>query len=105
MQGIIDMTKGQEATLLEELFAGEGPRAPRRQRQGPEGGGKIGEVLPIGEAAEGSGGSRHRIDAAINGGELAFYQIGERARKIKISDLHRWLEAKRTRIGGAEIDD
>lgn len=24
MQGIIDMTKGQEATLLEELFAGDG---------------------------------------------------------------------------------
>lgn len=105
MQGIIDMTKGQEATLLEELFAGDGRRAPRRQRQVPEGGGKIEELLSIAEAAKRCGVSRHRIDAAINGGELAFYQIGERARKIKVSDLLRWLEAKRTRIGGAGIDD
>ena len=105
MQGIIDMTKGQEAALLEERFAGDVRRAPRRQRQVPEGGGKIEELLSIAEAAKRCGVSRHRIDAAINGGELAFYQIGERARKIKVSDLLRWLEAKRTRIGGTEIDD
>jgi len=56
-------------------------------------------LLSIMDAAKKCGISRHQIDNAINCGELPFYAFGER-RKIKLSDLKNWLEAKRTVIGG-----
>ncbi len=59
---------------------------------------EIEPVLSIVEAAKACGISRHQIDNAINGGELAFYSFGDR-RKVKLSDLKRWLESKRTKIG------
>ena len=58
---------------------------------------EIEPVLSIVEAAKVCGISRHQIDNAINCGELAFYSFGVQ-RKIKLSDLRRWLESKRTKI-------
>lgn len=59
---------------------------------------EIEPVLSIVEAAKACGISRHQIDNAINCGALAFYDFGDR-RKVKLSDLKRWLESKRTKIG------
>ncbi len=59
---------------------------------------EIEPVFSIVEAAKACGISRHQIDNAINCGELAFYSFGVQ-RKIKLSDLRRWLESKRTKIG------
>ena len=59
---------------------------------------EIEPVLSIVEAAKACGISRHQIDNAINCGALAFYDFGDR-RKIKLSDLKKWLESKRTKIG------
>lgn len=59
---------------------------------------EIEPVLSIVEAAKACGISRHQIDNAINCGALAFYSFGVQ-RKIKLSDLKRWLESKRTKIG------
>lgn len=59
---------------------------------------EIEPVLSIVEAAKACGISRHQIDNAINCGALAFYDFGDR-KKIKLSDLKRWLESKRTKIG------
>lgn len=58
---------------------------------------EIEPVFCITEAAKACGISRHQIDNAINCGELAFYSFGVQ-RKIKLSDLKRWLEGKRTKI-------
>lgn len=58
---------------------------------------EIEPVLSIVEAAKACGISRHQIDNAINCGALAFYDFGDR-RKIKLSDLKKWLESKRTKI-------
>ena len=82
-----------------EIPATDGRRAPRKSRP-QEKESKIEPLLSIVEAAKSCGVSRHRIDAAINSGELAFYPIGEKARKVKASDLMKWIESKRTRIGG-----
>lgn len=86
-------------------FAGDGRRAPRQKRgqKTPETAGGIEPLLSIVEAAKKFGLPRRRIDEAINGGELAFYQFGERARKLKASDISAWLEKKRAcfpRFGG-----
>lgn len=59
---------------------------------------EIEPVFSITEAAKACGISRHQIDNAINCGALAFYDFGDR-RKVKLSDLKRWLESKRTKIG------
>lgn len=79
----------------------DGRRAPRKSRAAANSErGEIEPLLSIVEASKQCGVSRHRIDDAINCGELAFYPIGERARKVKASDIVRWLETKRTTIGG-----
>lgn len=84
-----------------EIPAVDGRRAPRKSRAAAESvGNKIEPLLSIVEAAKQCGVSRHRIDDAINSGELAFYPIGEKARKVKASDIVQWLETKRTTIGG-----
>lgn len=75
-------------------------RAPRRKAQEAESGKKLEPMLSIAEVAKQTGISRHRIDAAINCGELAFYPFGKTVRKLKVSDVNQWLEDKRTRIGG-----
>lgn len=82
-----------------EIPAVDGRRVPRKKAA--IGGGKeIEPLLSIVEASKRCGVSRHRIDDAINSGELAFYPIGEKARKVKASDIIQWLETKRTTIGG-----
>lgn len=79
----------------------DGRRAPRKSRAAANAEEReIEPLLSIVEASKKCGVSRHRIDDAINCGELAFYPIGERARKVKLSDITRWLETKRTMIGG-----
>ncbi len=79
----------------------DGRRAPRKNRAAANTEEReIEPLLSIVEASKKCGVSRHRIDDAINCGELAFYPIGERARKVKASDIVRWLEMKRTTIGG-----
>lgn len=83
-----------------EIPAVDGRRAPRKSRAVENGGNKIEPLLSIVEAAKQCGVSRHRIDAAINSGELAFYPIGEKARKVKATDVIRWIETKRTTFGG-----
>lgn len=81
----------------------DGRRAPRKSRAAANTEEReIEPLLSIVEASKKCGVSRHRIDDAINCGELAFYPIGERARKVKLSDITRWLETKRTMIGGEE---
>ena len=84
-----------------EIPSVDGRRAPRKSRSAAESAGnKIEPLLSIVEAAKQCGVSRHRIDAAINSGELAFYPIGEKARKVKATDVIRWIETKRTTFGG-----
>ncbi len=84
-----------------EIPAPDGRRAPRKSRAAANEAEKVIEpLLSIVEASKRCGVSRHRIDDAINSGELAYYPIGERARKVKASDIVRWLESKRTTIGG-----
>lgn len=84
-----------------EIPSVDGRRAPRKSRAAAESSGsKIEPLLSIVEAAKQCGVSRHRIDAAINSGELAFYPIGEKARKVKATDVIHWIETKRTTLGG-----
>lgn len=83
-----------------EIPAPDGRRAPRKSRAAANEEKVIEPLLSIVEASKRCGVSRHRIDDAINSGELAYYPIGERARKVKLSDITRWLETKRTMIGG-----
>lgn len=83
-----------------EIPSVDGRRAPRKSRAAESAGNKIEPLLSIVEAAKQCGVSRHRIDAAINSGELAFYPIGEKARKVKATDVIRWIETKRTTFGG-----
>lgn len=104
MENIIDLTKGRER-LFEGAFAGDGRRGPRKQRLAAEGGGKIEEMLSIAEASKRCGLSRHRLDAAINKGDLPFYQFDGRSRKVKASDVQAWLESKRRRVGVMEGDE
>lgn len=88
-----------------EILSTDGRRAPRKKvayKQEKES--EIETLLSVNEAAKKCGVSRHRIDDAINNGELAFYPIGERARKIKVSDLKAWIESKRTKcLGGTNV--
>lgn len=79
-----------------EIFSDDHRRLPRKRKEDAPV--KIEPLLSIADAAKAVGVSRHRIDDAINSGELAFYPIGEKARKVKVSDLNKWLEAKRTFI-------
>ena len=79
-----------------EIISDDYRRQPRKRKE--EASAKIEPLLSIAEAAKAVGVSRHRIDDAINGGELAFYPIGEKARKIIVSDPNKWLEMKRTFI-------
>ena len=104
MENIIDLTKGRER-IFEGAFAGDGRRGPRKQRQTAEGGGKIEEMLSIAEASKRCGLSRHRLDAAINKGDLPFYQFDGRSRKVKTSDVHAWMESKRRRVGVLEGEE
>lgn len=83
-----------------EIPAPDGRRASRKSRVAANEEKVIEPLLSIVEASKQCGVSRHRIDDAINCGELAFYPIGERARKVKASDIICWLESKRTTIGG-----
>ena len=102
MAEVIDLTKNGR---VQELLGGDGRRGPRRQRQAAEGGGKIEEMLSIAEASKRCGLSRHRLDAAINKGDLPFYQFDGRSRKVKASDVHAWLERKRRRVGALEGEE
>lgn len=104
MENIIDLTKGRER-IFDGAFTGDGRRGPRKQRQAAEGGGKIEEMLSIAEASKRCGLSRHRLDAAINRGDLPFYQFDGRSRKVKASDVYAWLESKRRRVGVMEGDE
>lgn len=79
-----------------EILSDDHRRLPRKRKE--ETPVKIEPLLSIADAAKAVGVSRHRVDDAINSGELAFYPIGEKARKVKVSDLNKWLEAKRTFI-------
>ena len=103
MAEIIDLTKNERT--FQELLGGDGRRGPRRQRQTAENGGKIEELLSIAEASKRCGLSRHRLDAAINKGDLPFYQFDGRSRKVKASDVYAWLESKRRRVGVTEGDE
>ena len=103
MAEIIDLTKNERT--FQELLGGDGRRGPRRQRQAAENGGKIEELLSIAEASKRCGLSRHRLDAAINKGDLPFYQFDGRSRKVKASDVYAWLESKRRRVGVMEGDE
>ena len=103
MAEIIDLTKNERT--FQELLGGDGRRGPRRQRQTAENGGKIEELLSIAEASKRCGLSRHRLDAAINKGDLPFYQFDGRSRKVKASDVQAWLESKRRRVGVMEGDE
>ena len=102
MAEIIDLTKNERT--FQELLGGDGRRGPRRQRPA-ESGGKIEELLSISEASKRCGLSRHRLDAAINKGDLPFYQFDGRSRKVKASDVHAWLESKRRRVGALEGEE
>ena len=103
MAEIIDLTKNERT--FQELLGGDGRRGPRRQRPAAESGGKIEELLSIAEASKRCGLSRHRLDAAINKGDLPFYQFDGRSRKVKTSDVQEWLESKRRRIGALEGEE
>ena len=103
MAEIIDLTKNERT--FQELLGGDGRRGPRRQRQAAENGEKIEELLSIAEASKRCGLSRHRLDAAINKGDLPFYQFDGRSRKVKASDVYAWLESKRRRVGVMEGDE
>ena len=103
MAEIIDLTKNERT--FQELLGGDGRRGPRRQRQAAENGEKIEELLSIAEASKRCGLSRHRLDAAINRGDLPFYQFDGRSRKVKASDVYAWLESKRRRVGVMEGDE
>ncbi len=103
MAEIIDLTKNERT--FQELLGGDGRRGPRRQRQAAENGGKIEELLSIAEASKRCGLSRHRLDAAINKGDLPFYQFDGRSRKVKTSDVQEWLESKRRRVGTLEGEE
>ena len=103
MAEIIDLTKNERT--FQELLGGDGRRGPRRQRQAAENGGKIEELLSIAEASKRCGLSRHRLDAAINKGDLPFYQFDGRSRKVKASDVQEWLESKRRRVGTLEGEE
>ena len=103
MAEIIDLTKNERT--FQELLGGDGRRGPRRQRQAVENGGKIEEMLSIAEASKRCGLSRHRLDAAINRGDLPFYQFDGRSRKVKASDVYTWLESKRRRVGTLEGEE
>lgn len=103
MAEIIDLTKNERT--FQELLGGDGRRGPRRQRQAAENGGKIEELLSIAEASKRCGLSRHRLDAAINKGDLPFYQFDGRSRKVKTSDVQEWLESKRRRVGALEGEE
>lgn len=103
MAEIIDLTKNDRT--VQELLGGDGRRAPRRPRQTEEGGGKIEEMLSIAEASKRCGLSRHRLDTAINRGDLPFYQFDGRSRKVKASDVRAWLESKRRRVGVLEGEE
>lgn len=103
MAEIIDLTKNERT--FQELLGGDGRRGPRRQRQAAENGGKIEELLSIAEASKRCGLSRHRLDDAINKGDLPFYQFDGRSRKVKTSDVQEWLESKRRRVGALEGEE
>lgn len=103
MAEVIDLTKNERT--FQELLGGDGRRGPRRQRQASENGGKIEEMLSIAEASKRCGLSRHRLDAAINKGDLPFYQFDGRSRKVKTSDVQEWLESKRRRVGALEGEE
>ena len=103
MANIIDLTQNER--VFQEICSGDGRRNPRRQRPAAEGGGKIEEMLSIAEASKRCGLSRHRLDAAINRGDLPFYQFDGRSRKVKASDVQTWLESKRRRVGAMEGEE
>lgn len=97
---------GEEEYDVLAAYASDGRRAPRAKRQkAAEPRERIEPLLSIVEAAEKFGLPRRRLDDAINGGELAFYQIGAKARKLKASDISAWLERKRTRISYFGADE
>lgn len=101
MERVIDLTNESER-VLQEIVQTDGRRGPRKQRQPAESGGRIEELLSISEASKRCGLSRHSLDAAINGGDLPFYQFDGRSRKVKASDVYAWLESKRRRVGCLE---
>lgn len=102
MDKVTDLSETEE--LFNDLLSRTGcivpttPQRTSRTRREKTVQAEIEPVLSIVEAAKACGISRHQIDNAINGGELAFYSFGDR-RKVKLSDLKRWLEGKRTKIG------
>ena len=104
MGHVIDLTQEGREAILQEIMPADGRRGQRRTRQPADGSGKIEEMLSIAEASKRCGLSRHRLDAAINGGDLPYYQFDGRSRKVKASDVHAWLESKRRRVGFLDGD-
>lgn len=104
MGHVIDLTQEGREAILQEIMPADGRRGQRRMRQSADGGGKIEELLSIAEASKRCGLSRHRLDAAINRGDLPYYQFDGRSRKVKASDVHAWLESKRRRVGSLDGD-
>lgn len=100
-----DVLFANAAPISGEVPSLDGRRKPRQPRSTAEAAkpSKVEPLLSINEAADQFGIPRRRLDAAINGGELAFYPIGERARKVRASDIQSWLEKKRTVINGQGV--
>jgi excisionase family DNA binding protein len=53
--------------------------------------------LTIPEAAEIATVSRRRIDVAVLNREVPVVEYGERSRRIKLSDLRKWISSKTTK--------
>lgn len=104
MGHVIDLTQEGREAILQEIMPADGRRGQRRMRQSADGSGKIEELISIAEASKRCGLSRHRLDAAINSGDLPYYQFDGRSRKVKASDVHAWLESKRRRVGFLDGD-
>lgn len=102
---MMDVLFANVAPISGEVQSLDGRRKPRQPRSTAEAAKplKVEPLLSINEAADQFGIPRRRLDAAINGGELAFYPIGERARKVRASDIQAWLEKKRTVINGQGV--
>lgn len=89
---------------VEEIFNSKDYRRAPRKKDSTDKKSDLEPMLSIMEAAKIVGVSRKVIDNAINSGELAFYSIGVKARKIKQSDLRIWIDSKRTVMRSMEIN-
>ena len=56
---------------------------------------EIERLYLISEAAQELGLDARRLREAIARGELSYYCIGERNRRVRVSDINDWLKSKR----------